>query len=721
MSANKKQKLILRIKSVILLFLAFTGVCFGQSNWEWRNPLPQGNDLNSVSFGNSRLVAVGDLGAIVSSSDGLTWEIRTSGTMKPLFSITFGNGLFVAVGDSGTILTSSDSGGTWKIKTSGAKEQLSSVTFGDGLFVAVGDSGTILISPDGATWTIKTSGTKAYLFSVAYGSSSSGGQTGQFIAVGKGIILNSSNGATWTVENSNVAATLHSVAYGNGEFVAVGQDLDLDGGSNDRATILRSNDGKNWSIQYLDSISSYFSYVNYCNNQFVASGNGSIFLTSFNGTTWTINSSPNWFSTEIFIQNLASSHVGQYVAVGFHGTIMTSPDDSTWTLRTSGPTVNLNSVTYGNGLFMASGSGMILTSLDGTTWSAKSPSDTIATLTAYTYSSMAFCNSQFVDIGYHGTIWTSANGDTWVRKNSGTYADISSMTYGDNLFVAVGNGGTILTSIDGITWTVKNAGISVLLTSVVYGNGLFVAVGDSGTILTSPDGTVWTIKNSNMKGELNCVTFGSNVLSGQAGRFVAVGADWPFHNGIGAGNGAILSSSDGTTWTMNSTGTPGHLLSVTYGNKQFVAVSYGRTIFTSSDGATWKIINPTPYGSDGWLTSVTYAKNLFVAVGSDGTILTSKADPTGIVFQPSVKNGISGLKLNVANKYISVTLPYATIRSQWSVRLYTISGKQIYSASSKISNRILNIPTKGFPTGKYFMSITDDYNRTLTSTVVLIR
>jgi hypothetical protein len=641
--------------------------------------------------------------------------------MRPLFSVTFGNGLFVAVGDLGTILTSLDSGVTWKIRTSGTKELLSSVTFGNGLFVAVGDSGTILISPDGATWTIKTSGTTAYLFSVAYGNSLLGGQASQFVVVGRGIILNSSNGAAWAIENSNVPATLHSVAYGNGEFVAVGQDLGLDGGSNDQATILRSNDGKNWSIQYLDSISSYFTNVNYCDNQFVAFGDAGIFLTSFNGATWTINSSPNWFSTEIFVQNLTSSHVGQYVAVGYYGIIMTSPDDSTWTLRTSGPTRDLNSVNYGNGLFLAMGPRMILTSLDGATWSAKSPSDTISSLTAWVNSSMTFCNSQFVDMGYHGTIWTSANGVTWVRKNSGTFANISSMTYGDNLLVAVGSGGTILTSTDGVVWTLKNAGITVLLTSVVYGNGLFVAVGDSGVILTSPDGTVWTTKNSNMKGELNCVTFGNDLLSGKSGQFVAVGADWPSQNGVGAGYGTILSSSDGTTWTMNSTGTPGHLLSVTYGNKQFVAVGYGQTIFISSDGTTWRIISPRPYGTSGALTSVTYAKNLFVVVGDNGIILTSKADPTGVVFQPSVKNSIHGLKINMTNNRISAILPFSDDRGALKVGLFTIAGKQIYSATTEAHNGILNVPILGFPAGKYFLSITDGNKRTLNSSFVLTR
>jgi hypothetical protein len=51
------------------------------------------------------------------------------------------------------------------------------------------------------------------------------------------------------------------------------------------------------------------------------------------------------------------------VAVGYPGTILTSPDGETWTQRTSGTTVGLYGVAYGNGTFVAVGEGgTILTS-----------------------------------------------------------------------------------------------------------------------------------------------------------------------------------------------------------------------------------------------------------------------------------------------------------------------------------------------------------------------
>jgi hypothetical protein len=43
-------------------------------------PLPTGNDLYDVAYANGQFVAVGNLGTIITSADGLTWVVRNSGT-----------------------------------------------------------------------------------------------------------------------------------------------------------------------------------------------------------------------------------------------------------------------------------------------------------------------------------------------------------------------------------------------------------------------------------------------------------------------------------------------------------------------------------------------------------------------------------------------------------------------------------------------------------------
>jgi hypothetical protein len=70
------------------------------------------------------------------SGVGTTWTLRMMG-FRALYCVTYGNGTFVVVGSGGTILTSSD-GVTWTQRTSGTSNRLYGVTYGNGTFVAVG-------------------------------------------------------------------------------------------------------------------------------------------------------------------------------------------------------------------------------------------------------------------------------------------------------------------------------------------------------------------------------------------------------------------------------------------------------------------------------------------------------------------------------------------------------------------------------------------------------
>ena len=184
-----------------------------------------GLSFNGVTYSESlSLFVVVGSGAILTSSDGVTWTMQTIGVSTDLSSVTYSEslGLFVAVGYSGAIITSSD-GVTWTSQTSGVSTALYGVTYSEslGLFVAlVGSSGAILTSPDGVTWTSRTSGVSTALSSVTYSES-----LGLFIAVGdSGTIITSSDGVTWTSQTSGVSSTLWGVTYSEslGLFVAVG-------------------------------------------------------------------------------------------------------------------------------------------------------------------------------------------------------------------------------------------------------------------------------------------------------------------------------------------------------------------------------------------------------------------------------------------------------------------------------------------------------------------
>jgi hypothetical protein len=136
--------------------------------WTWRNPLPTGNALSGIAYGNGQFVAVGSSGNIVTSADGANWVLRQPPTHDLISGIAYGNGLFVAVGSKvapelngagqpviigGAILTSTD-GVTW-VQSQSVSPRLSGVAYGNGQFMAWQEANNyplILTSPDGLNW-----------------------------------------------------------------------------------------------------------------------------------------------------------------------------------------------------------------------------------------------------------------------------------------------------------------------------------------------------------------------------------------------------------------------------------------------------------------------------------------------------------------------------------------------------------------------------------------
>jgi photosystem II stability/assembly factor-like uncharacterized protein len=360
--------------------------------------------------------------------------------------------------------------------------------------------------------------------------------------------------------------------------------------------------------------------------------------------------------------------------------------------------LSLNSVVYCSNQFIAVGEvSTILTSPDGVTWTVKS-SNTFIKLNC-----VAHGNNQFVAVGSSGQILTSPDGSTWEITSSGTHVELHSVVFGNNRFVAVGDSGTIITSPDGATWTAKSSGTTVGFCSIAYGNNKFVAVSYSDTIDTSPDGINWTAKSSGInisQISFPFVAYGNN-------KFVAVSYSrrWvnkaviPFYN--------LLTSVDGSTWTVSSFSTSSGISSITNGSNQFVAVgSFGR-IFASPDGSTW---TTGSFETNNSFSSVAYGNNKFVAVGDFGDIRYSRADSDGTLTRAISKKTISCLKLVYLGDRIYVQLPVAKNTGNFfNIRMFSAAGRSIYSAEKKCDNGSVNLSTNGIPSGVYLVKITNDH------------
>ena len=169
-----------------------------------------------------------------------------------------------------------------------------------------------------------------------------------------------------------------------------------------------------------------------------------------------------------------------------------------------------SSVCYGNGKFVAIGSGAVAYSTDGITW-------TEVTASSLRSGSVCYGNGKFVAVmGVSAKGAYSADGITWTAMTMPRSASWQSVCYGAGKFVAVSDNNASAYSTDGINWTSKYLWDSQNWYSVCYGNGKFVAVANnSDKIAYSTDGTSWrrkTLPNS---------TYWRSVCYGD-GKFVAI-------------------------------------------------------------------------------------------------------------------------------------------------------------------------------------------------------
>ena len=608
--------------------------------WVWRNPAPQGNNLNGVAYGNNTYVAVGDYGTILTSPDGVKWTVQNSRTTMQINGVVYGNGMFVAVGTNGSwyealgfVLTSPD-GVTWTQQNCNDAPALNAVTYGNGTFVAVGSSliespyiysSTILSSHDGVAWTVASELPKAprdqdpLLTGVAYGN-------GTFVAVGvylesfpsfKSIAATSPDGVSWTTVTglSNVGS---GVAFGNGIFVAPAGNR-----------VLISSDGLSWMTWLLDS-DRLSGGISYGNGVFTATGRpvGTMYASS-DGVQWTEQDS----RLNIELLGVAYGKNG-FVAVGRSGAISASPDGATWSPMSSGQIFGLQfvNVAYLNDQFFAVGyaysdvvkGGTVFTSPDGANWTP------LQACRSGLYS-IAYGNGMYVAMGVGGHWATSSDGITWTGRSAELFFNGQpgyGVAFGNNTFVAVGGYegppgwtliGAIYTSPDGITWTRRFPELGTRLLTVTYANGLFVAAGDSGLILTSPDGIAWTVRSSGTSHSLLGVAYGNNT-------FVAVGTS---NTSSSAGTNVILTSPEGATWSLRSQGKTVGLWAVTWGGKVFAAVGQDR-VLTSPDGITWTAQSSVPAVFP-WLWGIAYGVNSFVTAGNGG----------GYIFQSIMTNSLN--------------------------------------------------------------------------------
>ncbi|MEI8044158.1 MAG: hypothetical protein WCL11_22295 [Verrucomicrobiota bacterium] len=606
--------------------------------WTWRNALPNGNNINAVTYANGLIVGVGNWGTIMTSTNLAAdrWVQSPNGTnTSTLNAITYGNGMFlVGAGDSPDgdktkrFLTSTD-GTNWSTQTwtNGNTRSVKCLAYGTGLFVAGCERAEIWTSPNGTNWTQRyTGGNSKHNFNgVTYRPDVGFVAVGDAAADNAGLpeVRTSPDGVTWSLQQTVglPSLTFAAITWGwvtNGDltvttnFVATGTT----------GTIATSPDGTNWTTHPSYTTVKLYGTAFNPGVGYIAVGVGGVIQTSPDGTNWYSSYSDLSQPGNDFAAATYASDLGYFIGVGSSGMVETSPDGSpgSWSAKFLGRPENLTGVARGSNNFVVVGNtlpfspfnAVVLTSSSGSSWKVRTSSSTTK------LNNVAYGAGTFVAVGNSGKIVTSTDdGVNWAVQASGVVAHLYGVSYitnsVTNMFIATGATGTLLTSPDGITWTPQTSGVTSSLYSSAYGAGTYLAVGASGVIRSSPDGTTWSTVTSPTTKDFNGILYNA---ANSTNNFIVVGA-----------NGGIYTSPNGINWTARptvyGTGSSASFSSIAYGSGRFVVgASPAPGILVSTNGVDWATqLSP----SSSAFKAIAWAPDTFVGVGSGGSIVQAGA------------------------------------------------------------------------------------------------
>jgi hypothetical protein len=356
---------------------------------------------------------------------------------------------------------------------------------------------------------------------------------------------------------------------------------------------------------YYTTVNNQWRSITYGNGLFVAVSNTGVFnqiMTSPNGTTWTIRTTPSSSALWTSIAWNGSIFCAVSQDTVSTNSVMTSTDGITWVSRTAASAQAWNAIAWNGTVFAAVASSgavgvRVMTSPDGITWTSRTAA------AAENWSCIAWNGSVFCAIANTGVVaaqvMTSPDGVTWTSRTSASARTWTSVAWNGAVFAAVASDGTtannVMTSPDGITWTSRTSASARQWSSIVWNASIFVAVATTGTaatqVMTSPDGITWTSRTSASVQQWNAVTWNGSL-------FCAVAAN-------GGTTTHVMTSTDGITWTnYKSYGTHTYLSSgygfpngcetISYMNGRFIACEPNTQNFYVSeplDGWYWDALN----------------------------------------------------------------------------------------------------------------------------------
>ncbi len=693
---------------ILPLIACFTGTptfAATEPYWNWRNPTPQGNDYQDVAYGDGRFVAVGKVGTITTSTEGLIWTGAASGVNHDISTIAYGNGRFVAKGfvNGASGLLVSDDGISWSVPNGSVPNGWNTVniiTYANDRFYALNNSSFVAnlgrhfvaTSSDGINWTPSTNASIQNVGRVAFGGGSYVGQNmlagdlssqdGVTWNYGEVSMMHSTDGITWQAGGLTGLATVSAgPIYFNDRWVVGGTLADESGGSAQfyRALSTSTDGGVTWTVAWRDPVSwtggnQPLGDMAVLDGRLYLLGDINVPITS---TADFVTMRVDVPSQLIQFQSVDAAD-GRVVAVGRYGRIASSTDGNNWTmLGASTVNGNLRAAAFGAGQWIAAGEAGLASSPDGIAWQM------LPSGAGFTDSSIAFGNDRFVAGNIDGSVGVSTDGGaTWT--NSGVLGIRGQLVFAQSRFVAASG---LMSSTDGVTWNaeVPSPGGTGIWTGVYQVDGVFYAIGTSDpaqtrdyVIARSVDGISWT------------------VVAAMTERLASVGGKGDLLVASGYG-GEIWTSADGVTW-QGASGQPLHsygpAASILWVGDSLVAVTLSGNVITSIDGVTW---TRDEFASSGTMFTMAAGNGQVLALGAGGAIWEVGA--ARFTVQPESRAVSAGEAVTLS---VGVT-GKQPLNYQWLKNGVPVGDLQIFALSESKATQ----PSKAF-------SISGSASRTLT-------
>lgn len=659
------------VNMFLLPALLMLGLVAFSQGWDWKNPLPQGNNTFGTWFTDANTgFLVGHFGTLMRTKDGgNTWEQYNLGTSAHLRTVNFADNLTGFVGgDYGKLFKTIDGGNNWfQLQISHSQDVFESIWFisPDTGYVISAYGKLFQTTDGGSTWT----------------SSELSGRCIRFYDADNGIITDEScinrttdGGITWNTVELN--APIYDCAYASSNIVLAGGEYmrrSVDGGTTwDTVT---GAPRMIWTLHFTDELIGY-----------AAGFLGKIYKTTDAGLTWSLQS-------QDYTESLFSIYfIGETGYIAGSGSFRpalykTTNGGNDWQNLASGKGITYLTdldIVDENTVYCVGWSRILQSTDQGNNWQIIDTTDGF-------HNAVDFPTSL---TGYVGgpdlMLKTTDGGITWQMVSIPAGLWVSSICFiNETTGIVVGSDGSIIRTTDGgNTWTTQYYNYVASFNQVIFVDSLtgFVAGGtwyddvEYGDIMKTTDGGI-TWNDITVSHIINSVSFPSKTV------------------GYAAGENILMKTiNGGSDWTDMETNQYLFTNSLYFINADtgYSAGANGMVCKTLDGGLTWTE-QWTKTGQD--INAIKFIDDNTGFIAGDGCVLMKTIDGGGAPV--AVKNiPLMTAKLNVFPNPVSEVITVESIPGS-TLTIFNLTGKLMHS--QRCDGRTTKLDFSGFPSGIYII------------------